>query len=227
MNQRVGHPVTSSIADLTNLDSMEVPGSDALVGTGRMIRAGLGACLFVVLAGPALAARVPTAPGDGPLGGTVLGLIAKDVSTLSIVPVDRDDQELVWAAWTDYGVHDAQAPTSHLALIRKTRTSPILLWSERHPGAYEPRIEPLHGDGPSGVTAVLLRDQLGAAYARAILYTVDRHDAVRRVGTVEGGIIDLLTYADNTLRVGADPHDRPTCYGWRRSDDTLAVRPCP
>ena len=187
----------------------------------------LGACLFVLLAGPALAARVPTGPDDGPLGGTVLGLIAKDVSTLFIVPVDRDDEALVWAAWTDYGAHDAQAPTSHLALIRKTRTSPILLWSARYPGAYEPRIELLHGDGPSGVTAVLLRDQLGAAYARAILYTVDRSDAVRRVGTVEGGIIDLLTYADNTLRVGANPHDRPTCYGWRRSDDTLAVRPCP
>ena len=192
-----------------------------------MIKALLGACLFVVLAGPVLAARVPIEPDDGPLRRTVLGMIAKDISTLSIVPVDRDDQELVWATWTGDGPHDAQAPTSHLALVRKIRTSPILLWSERYPGAYELRIELLHGDGPAGITAVLLRDQLGAAYARAILYAVDRHDAVRRIGTVEGGIIDLLTYAGNTLRVGADPHDRPTCYGWRRSDDTLAVRPCP
>ena len=112
-------------------------------------------------------------------------------------------------------------------MVRKTRTSPILLWSDRYPDAYEPRIEPLRGNLPSGVTAVLLRDQLSAAYARAILYTVDRRDAVRRVGMVEGGIIDLLTYADNTLRVGADPHDRPTCYGWRRSNNTLAVRSCP
>ncbi len=114
-----------------NLDSVQVPDSDASLRTGRMIMAVLGACLFVVLAGPALAARVPTGPDDGPLGGTVLGLIAKDVSTLSIVPVDRDDHALVWATWTDYGAHDAQAPTSHLALIRKTRTSPVLLWSDR------------------------------------------------------------------------------------------------
>ena len=192
-----------------------------------MIKVLPGACLFVVLARPALAARGPIGPEDGPLGGTVLGLIARDVSTLSIVPADRDDQGLVWATWTDYGARDAQAPTSHLALVRKVGTSSVLLWSQRYPGAYEPRIEPLHGDVPPGVTAVLLRDQLGAAYARAIVYTVDRHDAVRRVGAVEGGIIDLLSYADNTLRVSDDPHDRPICYGWRRSDDTLAVRPCP
>ena len=192
-----------------------------------MIMALLSSCLFVILAGSVLAAPVPPGPDDGPLGRTVLGVIAKDISTLSIVPVDRDDQELVWATWTDYGPHDAQAPTSHLALVRKIGTSPILLWSEHYPGAYEPRIELLHGNVPPAVTAVLLRDQLGAAYARAILYAVDRNDAVRRIGTVEGGVIDLLTYADNTLRVSADPHDRPTCYGWRRSDDTLAVRPCP
>lgn len=116
--------------------------------------------------------------------------------------------------------------TFHLALVGKIGTSPILLWSERYPGARKPRLELLHDDISLGVTAVLLRDPLGAGYVCAILHAVARNDAVRRVGRVDGGIIDLPTYADNTLRVSSDPHDRPICHGWRTSDDTLTTRPC-
>ena len=157
----------------------------------------------------------------------ILEPIVRGIPTVSVVQVNRADQRLSWATWTEYGPHDTQAPTSHLALVRTVGRSSTVLWSERYPDAYEPRIELLYGDLPSGVTAVLLRDQLGAAAARATLYALDRTDVVRRIGSVEGGIIDVLTYADNTLRVSSGRQDPPVCYGWRRSDDTLATRPCP
>ena len=153
----------------------------------------------------------------------VLALAKTGLSTLSLLPVDRDDEDLLWACWSEDG---PTRKTSIVALIRRQGRSARLIWSARYADAYEPVIAQIYGPLTPGVSALLLHYQTGADDAHATLLSVNTHDFVSVIGSVRGQTVDLLPWADNTIRASSGPGDPPICYGWKTGTGTLARRPC-
>ena len=144
-------------------------------------------------------------------------------TSLSFLPVPRDDQDLLWVCWSE---GDPATGASTVALVRRRGSSVRLIWSRRYAGAYEPVITQLYGSLPSGSTGLLLHYQLGADDANATLLAVSPRDVVSVVGSVGGQMVDLLPWKDNTIRVSTGPSDPTICYGWAATGGRLTEHPC-
>ena len=165
--------------------------------------------------GPSYASDSMTSKAE-PLAAVVLHAVRSGISTLSPLPAERDDQDLIWAAWSDHGPADhdpdSSRTASHPALIRQRGSSVSTIWSRTFPEAYEPKIQMLYGILPDDRKIVLFKYRLGADEAVATFYGLTANDAVTRIGSVAAQTVELRPEQANLLWSRTSPVDPPDCH---------------
>ena len=187
-------------------------------------------CTLLIGSGPGRASDLTNK--TDPLSVVMLQAVRRGMSTLSLRPAERTDQDLLWATWSDHGPFerdpDDARTASHLSLIRRVGSRASVIWSRTFPGAFEPTIQTLYGSTlPNDRKIVLLSYQLGGDEAVGTVFSLAADDAVAEIGSVAAQSVELRPEQDNLLWSQVSPADPPDCYRLDPTGRRLMRVACP